>query len=440
MTYLGWDASPEPTTVVLTPVAAPDAAHADSWDEPIAPAPPLGEPVLAPDDAVSADAVVVTIRLPGEEGAAGGDTVVTVDAGGQATLVGLVSNQSGIVDNYDLRLDGLPEGWWSVAPPTAYLVPFGSQDGTHQQEVTIRLHPPRAPEARAGSWPIVLVATSRAQDTDVGSARATLVVAPYEAFESRLLPERARGKRAVHYDVPVRNVGNRELEVRLRGEDADGVATFDFAPPRLGVAWQEDGKSELTASARRPFTGPDRERHVTVFVESPAQTLSGAAVFIQQPWVTRRLLLAWRVVLTLAAAGLLIGGAFLAWTDQQDGLTGVCLSADASGCMRYDMYLGLAGYADAEDYAPTEPTIPDQLDGLFNFATSLGVGAIVLGVLALIGARSGTLTWLAGAVAVIGLVVFFITVDDTSGTGAWVALAGGVCALVAGILAAASRT
>jgi hypothetical protein len=442
--FLGWDERPdEDVTAILTPVGTPAPGYSESWDEPTASLAPSIEPVAV--DTLSSDAVIVTIGLPGDQASAGEGTVVNVDAGGQAMLVGVVSNRSGIVDSYDLQLRDLPATWWTIDPRTVYLVPFGSESGTHEQEVTIRLHPPRSSEARAGSWPIELVAVSQAKAAEVASAGATLIIAPYEAFESRLSPERARGKRSAGYFVPVRNSGNDDLHVRLRGEDADGEVRFAFDPAQLRIPPKGDGRSgearsRLRASARRPFVGVDRERRLTVFVDSPAQSLSGTGVFLQRPWLTRRLLLAWRIVLTVLAFALLVGGAFLDWSDQGGRLRGTCVSADWSGCMRYDKYLELAGYVDeAPSVAPADDTIPAELLAPFNFATSLGVVAILLGVLALVGARSGTLTWLAGAAAVIALVVYFITLGDTSGEGAWIALAGGICALAAGILAAASR-
>jgi hypothetical protein len=450
--FLKWDESPDDgVTTVLTPVTPPANGYSDAWDEPISPMPVAPGPGATATDAVSSDRVVVVIGLPD-------DQPVNVDAGGQATFVGSVSNESAIVDSYDLSLRDLPANWWTIVPPTVYLVPLGSESGTHEQDVTIRLHPPRSSEARAGFWSIELVAVSQAKKTEVGSAHATMVIAPYEAFESRLLPQRVRGKRFARYDVPVLNSGNAELQVRLRGEDADGEARFAFDPPQLLIARKGDGglgeaHSRVTASARRPLFGVERERLLTVFVDSPTQTLSGAAVFLQRPWITRRLLLAWRVVLTLLAVSLLIGGAFLDWSDTSSELKGACVTSDSSRCMRYDNYLRLTRYVDEEEcsvqsrasrqdctnIAPADATIPAELLAPFNFATSLGFLTIILGVVALVGARSGTFTWLAGAAAVLVLVVYFVTLGDTSGEGAWVAFAGGICALAAGILAAASR-
>ena len=85
--------------------------------------------------------------------------------GQRETVLALVRNQSGIVDNYDLRVEGMPQDWWSIFPGTVYLVPFGS-GGTYEQEVEIHLHPPRGPEAEARVWDLRVVADSKANSSD----------------------------------------------------------------------------------------------------------------------------------------------------------------------------------------------------------------------------------------------------------------------------------
>ena len=77
-----------------------------------------------------------------------GETLATgVDPAAATRVLALVRNQSGIVDNYELSVRGLPEGWWSIFPNTVYLVPFGTS-GTYEQEVEIHLHPPRDARGR----------------------------------------------------------------------------------------------------------------------------------------------------------------------------------------------------------------------------------------------------------------------------------------------------
>ena len=120
-------------------------------------------------DAASAaarGAAALTLRRVDGEGAPTEAVAVEVEPGSRATILGLIRNQSDLVDNFDLSVRGLPEGWWTVTPATAYLVPYGTS-GTYEQEIEIHLHPPRAPEAQARSWPFEVVAASRAYGGEV---------------------------------------------------------------------------------------------------------------------------------------------------------------------------------------------------------------------------------------------------------------------------------
>ena len=127
------------------------------------------------------------LRLPEEESAATGPLEVSVRPGERVVVLGLIRNESGIVDNYDISVSGLPEGWWTVTPATAYLVPYGTS-GNYEQEIQIHLHPPRTPEAEARAWPVEVVASSRAYETQVAGAPATVGVEAYQDVAAKLAP------------------------------------------------------------------------------------------------------------------------------------------------------------------------------------------------------------------------------------------------------------
>jgi hypothetical protein len=118
-----------------------------------------------------------------------------------------------------------------------------------------------------------------------------------------------------------------------------------------------------------------------------------------------------RMFLTLLGAAGMIIGAFLDWFE---GTTGV----------------------DMDIRAFWETTF----DRSSNFVETVGFVMIVLGLLAIVGLapRSGWLTRFAGALAIAGFVLFLIEVyraDETVAdvqVGAWVALVGGVIALIGG--------
>jgi uncharacterized membrane protein len=118
-----------------------------------------------------------------------------------------------------------------------------------------------------------------------------------------------------------------------------------------------------------------------------------------------------RVALTLlGAAGLIVSG-FLDWVD---GRLGVDMTVRSLWMTRFH--------------------------GTGNFVATVGFVVIVLGLLAIVGLapRTGWLTRLAGALGVVVFILFLIqvyrggrSVADLQ-AGPWVALAGGVVALIAG--------
>src|SRR4029077_19216884 len=150
--YTRWD----PTVhVAAVRPAAPEEAKEDAQGAAPTPGPGGGAPpIVTGVPAAVAEGVIVTVRKAGDE-AADAAVALTLVPGSQALLTINVRNQSGIVDNYDLELRGMPEDWWTIDPPTVYLVPYGAAGGSYEQEATLRLPPPRRPQAREGDRRIV---------------------------------------------------------------------------------------------------------------------------------------------------------------------------------------------------------------------------------------------------------------------------------------------
>ena len=107
-------AAPPPTPPPAQPPAPPAPAApppATMEQPPVAPAP---APPAQPEEP---DPAAITLRLPeGEQVRLGETLAMGAEPGGRARVLALVRNQSGIVDNYELSVRGLPDGWWSVFP------------------------------------------------------------------------------------------------------------------------------------------------------------------------------------------------------------------------------------------------------------------------------------------------------------------------------------
>src|SRR4051794_37148907 len=177
-----------------------------------------------------AEPATIVLRALNGDPAKGEVLHQVVEPGQTERVLAMVRNQSGIVDNYDLRVEGMPEEWWSIHPGTVYLVPFGS-GGTYEQEVEVHLHPPRTPTAEARVWELKVVADSKANRIVAASAPVALHIDPYIDTATALRPQRRRGRRKATYDVMVTNRANAPVIVALDGEDPDGEMQFGFNRP-----------------------------------------------------------------------------------------------------------------------------------------------------------------------------------------------------------------
>ena len=408
--YLRWDENTAETdTAVLTPDE--DASEAETrvlTPVAVAAVQPAPEPVVIQHERVTVELEPAT---------------VTVEPGGRADLTARVRNQSGIVDSYTLRVEGLRDGWWTATPAALDLVPFGADSGSYEAPAKIALHPPRAPEARAGRWPVQVVAVSRVSGETVAAAPAEVEIGAYERFECRIRPERAHGSGSARFTVPVRNLGNAPLALGLRGEDADDEATFRFDPPTLEVPAGGEAHATLTVSAPAPVSGRERERRLTVYADGGEQSLSGHAVFVQRPRVTPGRRTAWRVLLGLLAVLLIAGASFLRWNGA--GRRGLCLHGQEN-CLGFSaLVTKIDKAAGATDHG--------TLNGVASFVTSAGFATLVLALIVLLGLRRGAGAWFGGVVAAVGAVVVLIVAHE-HGAGVWFALLGGLLAIVAALL------
>jgi beta-lactam-binding protein with PASTA domain len=233
--------------------------------------------------------VVVSLRLPGLDAAGDAHVRAAVKPGERVTIQALIRNQSGIVDNYTPTVEGLPEEWVTVTPPTVYLVPFGAPGGQYEQEVEVAIHPPRAPEAEAREWGIRVEAVSNASAAVVGGSAATVAIGPFTQLECDIEPQVRSGRRSASFAVSVRNRANAAATVALSGKDAEGACTLQFEQPSLTVA---RGERASTAFHVRPpkqiIVGRPTDRQLEVAatpvgVDEPA--MSRQVVFRQRPWI-----------------------------------------------------------------------------------------------------------------------------------------------------------
>ena len=173
--------------------------------------------------------------------------------------------------------------------------------------------------------------------------------------------------------------------------------------------------------------GSPVHRRLSVAALSGSERTERFATFIQEPEVVRSYRLPWRVGLTLLAALLLIGGTLARWDGA--GNQGLCTDG-YDQCLSYDVYLAEAGIA-----SPDQPN-PSRAVRLIAAVTSVGILAVLFAVLALVGARRGGMTWMAGCLAILLALGMLLSLDGPA-IGVWIVLLGGIAAVAAGALARA---
>ena len=241
-----------------------------------------------PTPADARPSTLVTLRDPLREDDPGAVVALRVPPGMVVTLLATVRNQGEIVDAFDLRVDGLPEAWWTISSSTVFLNPWGTS-GSYEQEVEVQLHPPLASEAEAREWPVTVVARSRSLGADVAGGQAALTILPFQDTVRHVGPERRRGRRRAHFEVVISNRGNCPTEIEIDAEDTAARCPVTVSATRTTVPVGESVTAVVQVRVPFPllFARPVDHRiaisHRADGIESTVEP--SRVTFQQRPWL-----------------------------------------------------------------------------------------------------------------------------------------------------------
>jgi hypothetical protein len=326
-----------------------------AWEATLAPVP---EPVVHLPPEPAPDPTLLTLRDPARDDEPGATVAVEVVPGGDVTVLATIRNQGPIVDTFDVRVDGLPDGWWTIAPPTVFLNPWGTS-GDYEQEVQVRLHPPKTAAAEARAWPLAVVVHSRSLATDVACAQATLLVQPFQSTVMYAGPERRRGRRRASFDVVVSNHGNSPLEIVVAAQDSEARCPVAIANPRATVAFGQTVATVVRVGVPAPLIfGRPTDHHIEVTHRATGVDSTPTpqrVTFRQRPW------LPWWVPPALALLAAFVAAMLLLRREPEvPKLDGDTVAEARVVLGKHDLELGRVSYAKAPENTALDTIIAQQ--------------------------------------------------------------------------------
>jgi beta-lactam-binding protein with PASTA domain len=182
-----------------------------------------------------------------------------VNAGEQVAVKALVRNQSEIVDSFLLAVEGFgSEKWWTVEPGEVHLLPLDTGE-RYEEEVSVLLHPPHAPEARARCWPIEITATSVAREALAASASTSIEIAEFDEIALDVYLPPGASRRASTFQLRLANRSNHLVTIAVSGSE-------------------EKNKCRVSIAEPSPTLGPGRFRLIDVTVRPCERLLVGRAI------------------------------------------------------------------------------------------------------------------------------------------------------------------
>lgn len=256
---------PGPPTAGASPPADPEAPPPADPGAPAAPPPP--GPPAAPQPSATGDASLRILATSPEVGAAG---LPAVDPGNSIGFDVHVRNESRIVDNFDIVVAGLPEGWTTISPSAVFLVPVGADDMS-EDLVHLEILPPREPASTAGLWTLEVLAVSRSTGQVAARETAQLEVRPFQSWSTEVAPQVAAGRLKATFRVAVRNDGNAPTDLWMVAEDGGGRLRMRFDADELGLLAGEIRVATLVVRPKIPMPIGPRIHHQVGVEALPAR-------------------------------------------------------------------------------------------------------------------------------------------------------------------------
>jgi len=172
-----------------------------------------------------------------------------------------IRNQSQIVDQFSIRIQGLDPTWWTLSTSSVSLFPGD------QGEAKLTIHPPKEAESKAGSYSFQVRAVSQANPEEMTEEEAYLVLRGFLVWDVEMSPTKVVGRSGT-YRLTASNSGNTDITLILEGKDPEEALDYTFSHNKVTVPAGESALITLKVSPKKGEKGKLYSFQVLI---SPAQ-------------------------------------------------------------------------------------------------------------------------------------------------------------------------
>jgi hypothetical protein len=203
-----------------------------------------------------------------------------VSPGSRSLFTLSVFNAGDTVEEFEAAIVGIESQWFNATPARLSLLPGAT--GTFQAHLTI---PADAP-LQAGTSTIGFQVRSVGNPSISRVEEAQLVVEGTHQTTMTVEPRTVRGGGKGAFTARLQNTGTLPAAYTFRGDDPEQAVSFTFEPPSVTVAPHGQAVTRVKMTAKRPWSGSDMQRIVTVNGDGP-KPVTAQATFIQRPRIGR---------------------------------------------------------------------------------------------------------------------------------------------------------
>jgi hypothetical protein len=227
---------------------------------------------------------------------------IHVHPGREVVITAEVHNKGTIVDSVDLAVQGIPQDWVTVRPPTVNLYV--------DAKASFRIHvaPPLHCASRPGPVSAQVAVWSATNPKVRCTQRLAMTVAPFGDVDAQFDRFSQVARRRATYVMTLINGGNRAVQASVGGADKEGAVAVRCQPSRVAVEAGGQARVMIVATPS-PLLKGSSVRHQLEISLSTGQHVRQLPLTLEQAPLFSK----WVVRLAVTALAVMMAGVLLAW-------------------------------------------------------------------------------------------------------------------------------